>query len=262
MQKIFIALCCLLAIICLPFNAESYTEYQDFHRTETAENQEEQPSQQDVQQLIAEILPEVLPLCSAVGWDNLYWWLEDDTGEISVERLPIAIHELCHEYSCISQGIAYNRFKQENSARISYQKRLQAYSYYYGDGQSAKIIFTELVPTSEMDVSSLELSDELRKRYLGGNTSAEIYGIYGLLNEFNAYSWQAAMRRALAGQDHGSFNRQFYLDYYNGFNGLITTWLDYAADHYPTVYQAVWDDPTFKKIYFTAKERFANACAD
>lgn len=262
MQKFLIVLCCLLAITCLPFNAESDTQYQDFHLVEAAENRTEQPARQDVRHLIAELLPEVLPLCDAVGWDSLYWWLEDDAGEISVDRLPIAIHELCHEYSCIRQGIAYDRFKQENSARISYRKRLQAYDYYYDDGRSAEIIFTRLVPTSEMDVSSLELSDELRRRYLGGSTGAEIYGIYGLLNEFNAYSWQAAMRRALSGQYPGSFNRQFYLDYYNGFDSLISSWLDYAADHYPTVYQVVWQDLQFKNVYFAAKKRFDSACAE
>ncbi len=259
MRKIILILCCLLAIIFLPFHAESVTAENDFWQAEAADQQPDNTDQEYIRELVGDLLPGAIPLCQAVGWDNLYWWLEDENGSLVIDRLPVALHELCHEYSCISQNISYERFKQGETAKISYKKRLQAYDYYYGNGRSVKIIFTELLPTSCLNITELDINDNLSQRYLDSRAGAEIYGIYGLLNEFNAYSWQAAMRRALADNDLGSFNRQFYREYYDGFISLIERWLAYAAANRPDIYHAVCAEPAVTLVYDAARERFSKA---
>ena len=162
--------------------------------------------------------------------------------------------------------------------------------YYLGPDQQLLVLYTDNFPANEIDPYAPE---EIKKtsRYdlyvLGKYPSGEmgsyrigthVYGIYGLLNEFCAYSWTCRTDLALLNYYSGlkELDRQrikynidrvedTYLAYLE-FKYFILKYLLYAREHKPSVYREIIGNSGFRRaftaidtIYYETTNRFYEA---
>ena len=126
-------------------------------------------------------------------------------------------------------------------------------AFYVGDGEYYKVYYTDVFPTS--DAAKL-FPEHLRTfRYdtyvsEGSRSSSNVKGIYGLLNEYSAYCWGLNHTVAL----YPYFQAQpmnldliysFYrsggnnLQAYSEFRFYILSYMLYAEEHEPEVYEGI-----------------------
>lgn len=170
--------------------------------------------------------------------------------------LDTVVHEECHVFTDAGEG----------------KERI-----YEGDGKSVEVPYTEVYESREM-------ADSVPERCRGTRFStyisepkdgllANVEGAYGLLNEFNAYSW-------------GMNNVVAMYPYRDGFADDIDTWdnffisgasnriayaemkyyllhyLRYAKKNYPDVYRQIAGNEAFRLAYKDIDDRYAAQVAD
>ena len=184
--------------------------------------------------------------------NNYMSWFSKD--ERIINNLEVAIHEQCHHYTWSKSG--------------SYKK----ISIYVGNKKKINVKFTKLFRTKKMAGSIPKRCRTFRyPTYISKpskNLGSNIKGVYGLLDEFNAYCW--GMHNAVSMYSYYMKNRSEYgiiNDYiFLGLNGrqayaefkyYILHYLYYAKKHYPSVYKGIMSNKNFKKAYKKTEKRFA-----
>lgn len=170
------------------------------------------------------------------------------------DNLNTAVHEMTHDYT------------------FSHAGSYKAEAIYLGNKKKIIVPFTKIYYTKKMAKSIPKRCRTMRYNtyvanptpYLSSNTE----GVYGLLNEFSAYSW-------------GMNNTICLFDYYKNFPLEMNTWhnfinagandrlayaefkyyilhyIYYAKKHYPKIYKKIMNNKKFRKAYRKTEKRFA-----
>ena len=188
----------------------------------------------------------------ANGDDISQFYSETDPA---VNVTETVVHEECHEYSKVNDE----------------DERL-----YMGDGESITVPFTEIFHTKKMSGSIPEDCRTFRYDTYVSEPSdglmANVNGVYGLLNEYCAYSW-------------GMNDNICMFDYFDRFPDTTDTWstwislgasnrlagyefryfilhyLYYAKKHAPKVYEGIVANDEFRAAYVQTEERFDDLIA-
>lgn len=212
--------------------------------------------------------------------DYMHWWSDErSTGTIKVidgekvkvpieasiidvitEALDTAVHEQCHANTRCGKVI------RKGNIYLSEQ-------IYIGNKKNIEIQGTKIYESNEMAES---VPEKLRlDRYdiyvgsLSDNVGANVYGVYGLLDEFTSYNWgmnntvslfpyfqefPVTMNTWKEYIHSGSSNRLAYGE----FKYFILHYLYYAQENYPGVYNEIINNREFAKAYVTIENIFSN----
>ncbi len=183
--------------------------------------------------------------------DDITQYYED--VNLAVDVLGTIVHEECHEYS---------RMDDENDERL-----------YMGDGDSIVVSHTEIYPTVEMAATIPEECKSFRyENYIGSPSdilATNVDGIYGLLNEFCAYTWGTNNDICLydyydkEGPDN-QYTWGIWLSLacgnklaYAEFKYYILHYLLYAQENYPAVYDGIMANDNFREAYRILEGKYA-----
>lgn len=201
----------------------------------------------------------ILQACDPDGYLFLRWDAEDfrfyeEAGFNAVDMLSTAVHEVFHGF-CGSGAWG------------------QQY-HYLGDGFYVTVEETEVYPSEEMTVW---IPEELRtfrfEEYVApgcGNMASNVCGIYGLLNEFNAYwtdmNHSTAMFDYFCAQEQTDSAWFYYINgcensrqAYAEFRYYILTYLLYARENYPEMYAGLLENDALRYAFKTVEANFAAA---
>ena len=188
--------------------------------------------------------------------DFMEWFDASETVEKGIDRFETAVHEQCHRYCSIPQGVRYN----------SVQGRYMAASewIYIGNGQKIEVPLTDVFPSSDMAGAIPESLRTFRfDTYIAGDLSmASIqYGPYGLLDEFTAYCWGVHSNVVMEKYRKKDPNVITYIgDFtaYAEFRFYILRYLLYAKEHNPGVYAGILDNEAFREAFTCSDRQFAD----
>lgn len=143
--------------------------------------------------------------------------------------------------------------------------------YYIGSGQTVTVTHTEVFDSAEIDAV---VPDELKNisggrygTYISGETAStnmasRQYGVYGIFNEFTAYCWGTvnSLRtydwdQANSPQLGGSNEWISQVE----FRYFILTYMLYAKEHHPDVYQGIMANKDFLRAFKAVDDAFETA---
>lgn len=201
----------------------------------------------------------VLQVCDPDGWLFLRWD-ETDFGLYTeaafelVDNLGTAVHEVFHGFC--------------NSAPYGWQY------HYLGDGFYVMVECADTYDSEEMTEWIPEELHTLRyEEYVApgcGNMASNVRGIYGLLNEFNAYwtdtNYDISMFDYFCAQEQTVDAWRYYIrgcensrQAYAEFRYFILTYLLYAKENYPDDYQEMMENDALRYAFKTVEQNYASA---
>ena len=186
----------------------------------------------------------------------LFWFGGAETIGEGIDDLEGAVHEQCHDYTDYSTGAFYNSI---TGRYMSDSERI-----YIGNKKSIQVTMTEVFDSIEMVDS---IPEDLRtfrfSTYVNTDESdmaSRQHGVYGLLNEFTAYSW--GMNNIVKMQPYLEDNdlltggiTNAYVSYAE-FRYYILEYLLYAKENYPDVYKDIIGNESFKTAFVTVEKLF------
>lgn len=178
--------------------------------------------------------------------DNFMSWFYSDMGSslrdtVRAGSLDTAVHEECHHFSH-KDGWSRERI-------------------YIGNGEYISVHYTATFKTEEM---SRQLPESLRtSRYRtyvseGATASANQNGVYGLLNEYTAYCWGTNDRVKTFDYADGKHDNRYSNEFvsYAEFRFWILSYMLYARENHPDVYQGILDNDAFRLAFTTVDAKF------
>lgn len=199
---------------------------------------------------------DILRHCKAKGEDFLFWYFPHDT---IASGINLAVHEEAHSYF-------WDKSPSGNST-----------AYLMPDFSSKVVYHTSVFSSNEIaDLIPAHLRTIRYDTYIGDydpNLAAQAEGVYGLLNEFNAYYW--GTRAAVSLYDYyvtQPLNEDMWLEFstncsssytgYAEFRYYLLTYLLYARDNHPAVYNAILANDDFRQAFTTLDEAFIQLIDD
>lgn len=194
--------------------------------------------------------------------DDFMEFVKGSTIEDHLAAINIVVHETCHTYSAL---MAYQLSEERlGQAAPGYN------AYYIGNNTNILVKRTPVFNTGEIAASIPEHLRTFRfKLYVspesdGGSKSigSKYFGIYGLLDEFNAYYHgnKAAFDFYPYYRDQMKTARTKWHDYLWGvncsfaanmeFKFFILKYLQYAKTNYPEIYRGIIGNKDFKKAFW------------
>ena len=183
-----------------------------------------------------------------MGMDFTFWLF----GSRSVvDNIEVAVHEQCHMLSH-SKGWTDD--------------------YYVGAERSVSVSYTDYFNSKEMiPLIPDKLKTSRYETYIEDPDApdASTKGIYGLLNEFMAYSWGLNNTVCLFGyyRDYGGNDAEAWFQYINHgannrlayaeFQYYILTYLLYAEANHPEIYEATIANAPLRQAFRELEEKFA-----
>lgn len=183
-----------------------------------------------------------------IGRDWLGYY---SSGDRLIDSLDTVVHEECHDYSVVGA----------NKERM-----------YVGAKKSVTVPYTPIYRTKQMTKSVPQRCRTSRfETYISkptANLASNVEGVYGLLNEFNAYNWGMNNNAALfAYHDrfaddlntwgsfiaNGASNRLAYAE----FKYYILHYMYYAKKHHPSIYRKIVANKKFKLAYKKTESHLA-----
>ena len=188
---------------------------------------------------------------------ELMLWLTNNSKNSTIaEAIPnnidTAVHESCHGYTHYS-----TYFYQGRKERI-----------YIGSGESVIVDFTDHFDSKEMIA---EIPEEYQKgrfdTYIGTDVvynASRQDGVYGLLNEYTAYCWGINTVNKLYPYISANQLKSGYSDIYVSFAEFryyIFKYLLYAKEHYPSVYEDILNNNSFREAFTAIDTKFQSVTA-
>lgn len=183
---------------------------------------------------------------------ELPWY---NPGDRIIDSLDTEVHEDCHYYT------------QDKMNNQKYSERI-----YCGNGKYITVDWDrDTIP------ATYEAAAQFPTKYRTGRYGIYVhddytavsnqYGPYGMLNEFNAYSWglhnglcmynyikdtknKATARKELLGIVRSN------IEAYSEFHFYVISYMEYARKHYPDVYAYIGNDKDFLEAYNDIEKRF------
>ncbi len=187
------------------------------------------------------------------GSDPSVWFVFSDN---IMSDLDTAVHETFHGYSYDTAGI------------FGYSENI-----YVGDGKSYILDYSN-IPLFETSEVFEDLDPSLKtgrfNQYVSTTSvaSANLYGVYGLINEFTAYYWGLNTMFSLldyyieydtdnTGWKEYASSLANNMNAYAEFRYWILSYMLYAKDKHPKTYKAILNDKEFCTAYTEMNDRFA-----
>ena len=174
-------------------------------------------------------------------------------------RLQLVVHESLHVFHR-ETGKTYSRDPAPSDNRIQYSRR---FTIYIGGGEFITVPLTNVYDTAEMAEG---IPEALRTTRYDTYVSSEAHplkgsrsdGVYGLLDEFAAYCWESndevkliSFRRERIAEVYSTYQSYAEFRYY------ILSYLLYAKEHYPEIYEEIMDNEAFCRAFTTIDTLFA-----
>ncbi len=192
------------------------------------------------------------------GSDPSVWFVFSDN---IMSDLDTAVHETFHGYSYDTAGI------------FGYSENI-----YVGDGQSYILDYSN-IPLFETSEVFEDLDPSLKtgrfNQYVSKTSvaSANLYGVYGLINEFTAYYWGLNTMFSLMDyyKEYDTDNtgwKEYASSLANNMNAFaefrywILSYMLYAKDKHPKTYKAILNDKEFCTAYTVMNEKFLNLISE
>ncbi|MBD3376829.1 hypothetical protein GF406_17460 [candidate division KSB1 bacterium] len=193
-------------------------------------------------------------------------YLENDSRKSLLSSLNTVVHEACHELT---------RFKGEEIAADSLDipvERISNVLYFYlSESRFMLVNRTKTFPSRDMVDTIPDRMRTFRFNYIDTPEvlqSTQVWGIYGLLNEFNAYvqgtrasldlySYYAELDRPLEWLD---YFQNIDATLYGGleFRYYILSYLLYARQRRPDIYEGLMNNLAFIHAFFEVDELMRN----
>jgi hypothetical protein len=188
-----------------------------------------------------------------------------------LSSLSTFVHETYH-------GLSGNyHWSQPEKIPAGHTQGDSYYSYYLGNGDFIIARVTTIFHSSEM---ASQIPAELRfpnfDMYINttfDNLCTQHHGVFGLLEEFNAYYWSTKCALDLLGyyDDEAGYDanlwRLFFTEVYSTlysfqeFKYFIITYLEYAKQAHPDIYQSLTSNNDFKEAYRRIHENHSTVAA-
>ncbi len=160
---------------------------------------------------------------------------------------------------------------EEFHAYTFYQSsKFNAERFYLGDGKDVEVSETDVFTTYDATKS---IPDKYRTfrydTYVSetSNSSSNVSGVYGLINEFCAYYWGMHASESLYDYIHENSNtinswRMYYSDYNNNRNAYAEfyyytlVYLKYAKENKPNIYKDIINNSNYIKVFSTMEKKY------
>ena len=227
----------------------------------------------------AYIIDSVAQLSKKTPGELISVWLREDGDFIG--SLNLAVHEICHmytgsvaEYEKIYNGIRYTaqNYEFDENNNIIYS------DVYIVDGNPVTVKYGDQTIKTEAVTSSLPvyLKSASWELYVspGNENSANLDGVYGMLNEIHAYyrAFNSVIDcfEYLTGYiDEYGYNEDYPLSYFGSLYNDISIfyefkfwtleYLSYLKEQHPGGYRAVMDDENYKRVFIHINDNFEYA---
>ncbi len=208
------------------------------------------------------------------------WITAKKMGYKKMRQLATAVHEECHVYTDkFPLKLIYERYKSKtpllyrtktNPKRYRYA---QYYAFYLNRRKTLLLRLRKVFCSSEIIYLIPAKFKKSRYRvYIEGkgfykNNSTQVNGIYGLLDEYNAYYWTMKVmlgyynyfkKKGLNRKNLYMFERLLISDYkpWFEFRYYILTYLIHAKRKHPKVYKALMNDKQLRNIFTAIDDNF------
>lgn len=205
--------------------------------------------------------------------DFMEWWDKEDR---LVDNFSTAIHEQSH---VLMYG--FDQIKRIISSTAPYHEvggKIERYeagmAVYLGEGEIIEIPMSSTFDSIRILEKIPESLYTFRlETYIKGNENmgSRMEGIYGLFNEYVAYYWDAKASLDVLKLYHDDIQHPTSdtILYWNGaflpyaeFMYWMLTYLDYAKEYDPVVYQGVMENESFKYAFKTITQDFQKVCKE
>lgn len=202
--------------------------------------------------------------------EDLMTWVHGDTEKDILTSIADVVHEMCHYYT---DNMAY-RLLTERKVKVSFEDYYEA--YYTGGKNDILVKRTKVFNTREIAAAIPESLRTFRFSYVNADKprASQLLGIYGLLDEFNAYYY--GTKTAVDMYPHYRDKMEPGLDRwvlffdevdsvsfaYPEFKFFILKYLLYARTNHPQVYQEMIKNRELFQAFFTIDQNFAQLMAE
>ncbi len=198
------------------------------------------------------------------GTAPTYWYSD---GDSIIDEMNTTVHEACHDYSRILSDLSYD---------FDTGRFIEDYAFHVADNTDLREQFDIdfMVYSNEM---AGDVPGELRDRwdtYIGDNAEESVvanqYGVYGMMDEFNAYGWSINSDLCMYEyiKDTGSKkealswlqqNGPTYIAAYYEYKLWIHMYLKHVKDHYPDLYASIANNQDFINVYKAIDSRISSS---
>ena len=174
------------------------------------------------------------------GW-RVWAWGASTLGDLD-SSLETIVHEQLHAYTHLAGW------------RSEY--------IYIGDGESVLVPYTDVFDTAEAaDLFPESLRTFRYDDYVSSNAeplmASRQFGVYGLLNEYAAYCWGMNNYLKLSSffDNYKGWGSNVYISF-TEFRFYILSYMLYAREQYPAVYQGIMDNSAFLRAFSAVDTQF------
>lgn len=185
-------------------------------------------------------------------------FVEGDSPVEIAGSLNEAVHEVCHAYA---NSVGYWLLDRQGLLGVR-----QVYTaFYLGEEDTIVVRHTPVFPSREMEAYFPDEERTMRfETYIGSseaNLGTQAHGIYGLLNEYNAYyhGTKTAVDLAVFYMNEAPQTTENWFKFFAGVNGTyyaylefrlyILNYLRYARDKYPQTYDQILKNREFVRAF-------------
>lgn len=186
----------------------------------------------------------------------LGWWSE---GDRILDRMNDAVHEECHSYTVTKYQNGFD------SATVRYHvstNRDISVTY-----DSKKVYMTNELSQFIPDSMKYDRYNTYVGEGIDSTMASSQYGVYGLLNEYNAYGWgfnnALCMYNYVKDQKGQAYakkwlknNGSYHIGAYAEFKYWMYLYLLHAKEEYPDLYADIANNQTFIKAYQAIDGRY------
>lgn len=256
MEKIVLL---LLIVFLFPVGVKAASEQENLHYIEDGQASvmvessgldDLEFTQENVMNILNELDPDGAYLVQ-YGIDNgsdITKWYSEWTfshAEDILSGIGTAVHEECHS----------DMFRHHYEG----DSFVEGLDYYVGNKDYISVNYTDVYKSEEMAATFPSSLRTFRfDTYVseGETTSANVNGIYGLLNEFTAYYWNAHTNNLIS-KKYGVWDQETNIvqPYYE-FLYWMTNYMLYAKEHYPQVYKSILNNEDFLEAFAIIEEKY------
>ncbi len=195
-------------------------------------------------------------------YKNDFWNYSNKLDELSVaKKLDVVVHETCHNYA------AHMAWPLMQKQKKQYQCDTDYMAIYAGNNSPLFVPITRTFPSRKIartftdDIKTFRFDKYITKPIGGDSAGTQVHGIYGLLDELNAYYYGFKTAHDLipyyTAQKENILNawitNYFYADRahraYLEFKLYILKYLLYAKKRERSVYQDIMKNTVFKMAF-------------
>jgi hypothetical protein len=206
-----------------------------------------------------------------VGKTDFMTWVDGTNPSAIVKSMNTVVHETCHGYTSL---LGYTH--RTASDRESFADNVDC--YYVGGDEVILVPRTKTFPSREMAGTFTAEQKTFRfKTYITSKEASQgtqVGGIYGLLDEFNAYYHGTKVSFDLLPfyEERLPDSRETWFQYFTEVNGTyyaflefklyIAKYLLYAREKHPDVYEGIMNNDAFRKAFSRIDRNWSDLIRD